>query len=655
MLKFLEIDHLDKVFNLPNGSQYIALKNIDLTINPGEFISLIGHSGCGKSTLLNLIAGLDRPSAGGVILEGKAINCPGPDRMVVFQNYSLLPWLTVRQNIALGVNRVLRHLPKRERRGIVESHIDLVKLRHASHKWPAQLSGGMRQRVAIARALAIRPKVLLLDEPFGALDALTRGGLQEQLMQICQKHQVTCVMVTHDVDEALLLSDRVVMLTNGPAARIGQVLEVPIPRPRDRHSVLNHPAYYSLRNEMLYFLEQQKRSKKHKRTPVTASADLEKVNLELGFIALNDSAPLLIAKEKNLFAKHGLDVNLSREPSWRAIAEGVAEGRLDAAPMVAGMPIALSLAPEPVPICTALTLSRNGNAVTISKQLYAQGVCSASRIKQFTENHPDQVTTFGVVHPASMQNLLLRHWLANSGIDPDQDVSILTIPPAQMVSNLKAGNIAGYCAGDPWNSRAVYENLGVILATSLDLWSGHPEKVLGVREDWAAQYPKTHVALVKALLEACAYCDDPRNRSEVAEILSQHLSTDLSYTRWGLVDAYDRGDGQEPEFLPRFFQFYTDQANCPDPTEHLWMLTQMARWGITPFPRNWVEVVDRLCQVEVFRQANAELNFPEQQRDRRAIRLFDELTFSPDDPLAYLHSLGIKRPIQINEALTTRE
>jgi len=188
MSAFVEIDHVDQVFPMANGGKYIALKNITLDIQKGEFITLLGHSGCGKSTLLNIVAGLAKPASGGVILEGKLVTGPGPDRMVVFQNYSLLPWLTVRENIALAVNRVMRDRPAAEQTEIIEHHIDMVKLRPAADKRPSQLSGGMKQRVAIARALSIRPKLLLLDEPFGALDALTRSGLQDQLMQIAQEH-----------------------------------------------------------------------------------------------------------------------------------------------------------------------------------------------------------------------------------------------------------------------------------------------------------------------------------------------------------------------------------------------------------------------------------------------------------------------------------
>src|SRR4028119_2279083 len=296
MSVFVEVDHIDRIFPLDNGGEYVALKNIELKIKQGEFVSLIGHSGCGKSTLLNIIAGLDQPTRGGVIREGRQVTQPGPDRMVVFQNYSLLPWLTVRENIALGVDEVMVNRPKGERKGIVEHHIDLVGLRQAANKRPGELSGGMKQRVAIARALAIRPKLLLLDEPFGALDALTRGGLQDQLMKICQESNVTCIMVTHDVDEALLLSDRIVMLTNGPDSHIGQILDVEIPRDRKRMEVVNHPIYYALRNEMVYFLNQQKRVKQRRakqqlivnRPAVIARNGLEKINLDIGFIPLTD-------------------------------------------------------------------------------------------------------------------------------------------------------------------------------------------------------------------------------------------------------------------------------------------------------------------------------------------------------------------------------
>ena len=257
----ISVDAVTQVFPLDDCGRYVALQGINLDIAAGEFVSLIGHSGCGKSTLLNLLAGLDQASEGGILMNGRQVTDPGPDRMVVFQNYSLLPWLTVRQNIALAVNTVYPSKTNQERREIVERNIQTVNLSAAANKFPAELSGGMKQRVAIARALAIRPKLLLLDEPFGALDALTRGNLQQQLMQICQESGLTAVMVTHDVDEALLLSDRVVCLSNGPAAGIGHILRVPLPRPRDRLTVMDHPDYYHLRAELIHFLQEQRRLK----------------------------------------------------------------------------------------------------------------------------------------------------------------------------------------------------------------------------------------------------------------------------------------------------------------------------------------------------------------------------------------------------------
>lgn len=661
MSTFIEIDHVDRVFPLPNGEQYIALKNIDLKIKSGEFISLIGHSGCGKSTLLNMVSGLDTPTVGGVIVEGREIQGPGPDRMVVFQNYSLLPWLTVRQNIGLAVNRVMRHLPKTERNKIIEDNIQLVGLKHAAHKLPGQLSGGMKQRVAIARALSIKPKVLLLDEPFGALDALTRGNLQERLMEIVQESQVTCIMVTHDVDEALLLSDRVVMLTTGPEAHIGQILEVPIPRPRHRLEVVNHPSYYAFRNEIVYFLNQQKRSKRvgkvAQASSVMAGNGLEKINLNIGFIPLTDCAPLVVAKEKGFFQEEGLDaVNLVREPSWKAIAEGVISGRLDAAQMVAGMPLSLTVGAGgklPVPIINALVMSRNGNAITLAKSFAQAGVKNLGDLKNKLLETPDKVHTFGMVHPASMHNLLLRYWLASGGIDPDQDVTLTAIPPAQMVANLKAGNLDGYCVGEPWNSRAVYEGLGYVIDTSLDIWAGHPEKVLGVKEEWVAKYPETHLALMRALLKACEYCDDRRNREEIMGLLCQpqYVGSLEDYTRPGFLDPYNRGDGTEPQQLLRFNQFYVDQANCPGRGEGLWTLTQLARWGYTPFPKNWVEILERVRRPDLFGEACRQLGWPDTESDRHNFALFDGMVFTPDDPIGYIQRFTIHRELKVSEIL----
>jgi nitrate ABC transporter ATP-binding subunit len=250
---FLFLHNVSKVYDTPKGP-YCVIDNINLTINEGEFICVIGHSGCGKSTLLNMISGFTQPSSGDVCLHNQRISKPGPDRMVVFQNYSLLPWKTAAENIFLAVKTVNPTMSKSQQMQIVNEHLEMVGLSAAAKKYPHQLSGGMKQRVAIARALAIRPEVLVLDEPFGALDAITREELQEELLTIWQDHRCTVLMITHDIDEALLLADRVVMMTNGPAANIGEILEIPFERPRDRTKLVEDPRYVQLRNHALDFL-----------------------------------------------------------------------------------------------------------------------------------------------------------------------------------------------------------------------------------------------------------------------------------------------------------------------------------------------------------------------------------------------------------------
>ncbi|MDG2078288.1 MAG: ABC transporter ATP-binding protein [Pseudomonadales bacterium] len=243
-----------------DGEPFRALQNVNLSIAKGEFISLIGHSGCGKSTVLNIIAGLYQASEGGIILEGREVDEPGPDRAVVFQNHALLPWLSVYENVELAVKCVFKHSKsKAEIREWVEHNLSLVHMEHALNKRPGEISGGMKQRVGIARCLAMQPKVLLMDEPFGALDALTRAHLQDSLMDIQNNLGNTVVMITHDVDEAVLLSDRIVMMTNGPAASIGEVLDINLPRPRDRLALAEDAQYNAYRQQVLRFLyEKQK-------------------------------------------------------------------------------------------------------------------------------------------------------------------------------------------------------------------------------------------------------------------------------------------------------------------------------------------------------------------------------------------------------------
>jgi nitrate ABC transporter ATP-binding subunit len=250
---FLVIEDVSKVYPTPTGP-YTVLDGVNLTVYEGEFVCLIGHSGCGKSTLLNMVAGFSRPTNGEVRLKNQPISEPGPDRMMVFQSYALLPWLSAYENIYLAVDALYPNRPQAKKKEIVWEHLEMVGLTEAADKKPSQLSGGMKQRVAIARALSIRPEILILDEPFGALDAITKEELQEELLKIWREYGVTVLMITHDIDEALFLADRIVMMTNGPAANIGEVMKVPFSRPRKRARIMEDPQYYELRNNALDFL-----------------------------------------------------------------------------------------------------------------------------------------------------------------------------------------------------------------------------------------------------------------------------------------------------------------------------------------------------------------------------------------------------------------
>src|SRR5712671_6555953 len=254
MQPYLKLDHIDKTFTRGSASTEV-LKDINLTIDQGEYVSIIGHSGCGKSTLLNIVAGLTTTTMGCVLLEDREVNSPGPDRAVVFQNHSLLPWLSVYDNVRLAVDKVFSRKKSRSERDAWTMHnLELVQMAHARSKRPAEISGGMKQRVGLARALSMEPKILLLDEPFGALDALTRAHLQDSVMEIHRKLGNTVLMITHDVDEAVLLSDRIVMMTNGPAATIGEILQVELARPRRRLELATDLEYARCRAAVLEFL-----------------------------------------------------------------------------------------------------------------------------------------------------------------------------------------------------------------------------------------------------------------------------------------------------------------------------------------------------------------------------------------------------------------
>ena len=646
MNEFLNIDHVSMTFATDKGPLNV-LDGVDLKIQQGEFVSLIGHSGCGKSTVLNIVAGLLEASSGGILLEDKEVKEPGPDRAVVFQNHSLLPWLTVYDNVRLAVDQVFKKTKsKSERDAWVRHNLELVHMSHALDRKPDEISGGMKQRVGIARALAMEPKVLLMDEPFGALDSLTRTHMQDSLMEIQAELNNTVIMITHDVDEAVLLSDRIIMMTNGPSATIGEILEVNLERPRDRLALAENPTFNHYRAEVVKFLHERHQNPakaKIEETPKSATntnvinlptqnvalsnpgkEGLEKTELNLGFVPLTDCAPLVVAKEKGFFHQQGLHVELSRESSWSNIRDKVCAGMLDGAQMLAAMPITSVLNSHRCqPMVTAMSLDLNGNAITVSKELYGRMVGtgvnniespqgSARALKKVIDEDKAAKRpklTFAIVYLESSHNYLLRYWLADAGIDPDLDVNLRVVPPPQMAHYLRAGMIAGYCVGEPWNSYAVAEGLGRTLLSSYDIWNNHPEKVFAVKRDWADLHPNTHIAVISALIQACQWLDQPDNRIEASEILKQgrYVNAPIDVLEKSLNGTLRYAADEPPRDTPDFNVFHRYAANFPWRSHAMWFLAQMRRWGHRDFEFSPKDIAHSVYQPEVYRAAAARL------------------------------------------------
>ncbi len=643
MNHYLDISHISITFPTDKGPLNV-LNNVDLQVQQGEFISLIGHSGCGKSTVLNIVAGLLQATEGGVILEDKEVTEPGPDRAVVFQNHSLMPWLTVYDNVRLAVDQVFKKTKSRKERHEWTLHnLELVHMTHALDRKPDEISGGMKQRVGIARALAMEPKVLLMDEPFGALDSLTRTHMQDSLMEIQARLNNTVIMITHDVDEAVLLSDRIVMMTNGPSASIGEILDINLERPRDRLALAEDPTYNHYRAEVVKFLHERHVNPAKTEEPVSSpsaeiinlptqsvavspsdSAGLEKVHLNLGFVPLTDCAPLVVAKEHGLFAKHGLHVDLARESSWSNIRDKVCAGMLDGAQMLAPMAVTSVLQPNRCrPMVTAMSLDLNGNAITVSRELYGRMVGtgatdldtpagSAAALKKVIDqdksaNRP--LLTFAIVYPESSHNYLLRYWLADAGIDPDHDVRLRVVPPPQMEHYLRAGMIAGFCVGEPWSSYAVSDGVGRTLLTSYDIWNNHPEKVFAVTREWAQTNPNTHVAVISALLEACQWLDQPANRPQAAELLSagRYVNAPVDVLEKSLTGTFRFSADEQPRSTPDFNVFHRYTANYPWRSHAIWFLSQIKRWAQHEIEFTPEQIAQSVYQPDVYREAASRL------------------------------------------------
>lgn len=714
MTSYLNIDHVSITFPTDKGPLNV-LDNVKLAVAEGEFISLIGHSGCGKSTVLNIVAGLLKATAGGIILEGREVDEPGPDRAVVFQNHSLLPWLSVYDNVRLAVDQVFnKKKSRRERDEWTRHNLELVHMSHALDRKPDEISGGMKQRVGIARALAMEPKVLLMDEPFGALDSLTRTHMQDSLMEIQARLNNTVIMITHDVDEAVLLSDRIVMMSNGPSATIGQILEIDLPRPRNRIALADDPSYNHYRAEVLRFLHERHQNpdkrieaqpttnaKAHpnnivpfptlKATSANSSGFVEKRKLALGFMPLTDCAPLVVALEHGFFSKQGLDVTLSRESSWANIRDKVATGMLDGAQMLAAMPLASTLnASRGQPMVTSLSLDLNGNAITVSKEIYGRMLTATSvdietplgaalALKQVIDANQAAgrpQLSFATVFPESSHNLLMRYWMASAGIDPDRDVRLIVVPPPQMGNYLRAGVIAGYCVGEPWNTYAVTEGLGRTLLTSRDIWNNHPEKVLGVTRIWAQTNPNTHQALVTGLIDACIWLDDINNRREACQLLSagRYVNAPADVLEKSLTGTLQLSSDQPPRAAPDFNIFHRYAANFPWRSHALWFISQMLRWGLIDRAIKPETLAAAVYRPEVYRAAAARLGIQCPQIDYKSEGLhagewtlangesqllmgadlfMDGRAFDPEDLIGYLAGFSQSHMTVTLDALAT--
>ncbi len=412
-----------------------------------------------------------------------------------------------------------------------------------------------------------------------------------------------------------------------------------------------------------------------------ATTRLEKTALTLGFIPLTDCAPLVIAKERGYFTKYGLDVTLSKETSWANIRDKVAIGILDGAQMLAPMPLAMSLGIGPIhkPMVTAFTLDLNGNAITVSNALYermlkadaaamVQRPLSARALKRVID--ADQSAgcaplTFAMVFPESTHNYELRYWMAAAGIDPDNDVRLVVVPPPQMVGQLERGSIDGYCVGEPWNAQAVQSGIGHTLITKYEIWNNSPEKVLGVTQEWAEQYPNTHHALLLALLEAGRWLDEPDNRIEAAALIARsvYVNAPEHVVRMSMTGTFQYAAGEMPRALPDFNVFHRYAANFPWRSHALWFISQMIRWGQISRPINMRAVAEEVYRPDLFRQAAAELGLPCPSTDYKtegkhaagwklyegqvslpmgADRFLDGVLFDPSQLLEYLQGFAVQ-------------
>ena len=616
MNPFVQIQGVGKSFSTKDG-QYTAVQNIDLSVSQGEFVAFIGHSGCGKSTVLNMIAGLYPPTKGRVLVDGREIKGPGSDRAMVFQNYALLPWMSVYDNVFQAVDSVYeKSMRREEKRALCDHFIEMVGLAKHRDKLPGQLSGGMKQRAAIARAFATKPEVLLLDEPFGALDALTKGALHDELLSLWNisaegGRKQTIFMVTHDIDEAIYLCDRIVVFTNGPAATIGEVIEVPSPRPRDKRLLSTLSAYGEIKAHLIDLLTVGSLGSQKK------GIERDVKTVRVGFMPLTDCAPLVMARELELDHKHGFKLELVKDSSWMSVRDKLLTGEVDAAHCLWSLPFAVAAGVSPpagaqIPI--AMTLSANGQAITLSNEKFPIPFGDLPALKNAVEINRDlkgEPLTFAATFPGGTHDIWLRTALDAAGVSSD-DYRVITIPPPQMVINLSLGKIDGFSAGEPWNALAAQRGAGWTFLTSQDIWPDHPEKALALSPSFLAERRDMTKALMKALLEACLWLDDPKHLDRAAQKLAKPEYVGAAYEniKGRLEGHYELGgDAGHKDYATKIAFANGGRLNAPCLAFGQWFLEAFARLGLGTSPDiGALGLSQSLIQSDLFAEVISEMN-----------------------------------------------
>jgi nitrate/nitrite transport system substrate-binding protein len=405
--------------------------------------------------------------------------------------------------------------------------------------------------------------------------------------------------------------------------------------------------------------------------PALLFGNLEKTNLNIGIIAVTDSAPLVIAKEKGFFEKYGLNVTLSKEESWDTVQDGLIKGRLDASHALFGMPMFAALGSTKAPMVSLMTLNLNGNAITLSKKAWEAGIRPSTdylNVGEFTESYKKYIQgfsvppSFGIEFLSSMHNYNTRYWLSSMGINPEKNVKLIVIPPTQMGDNFKSEAIDGCCVSEPWNEKAVFDRLGFTAFVDRDIWSGHPEKVLATMQPWLDQNPKTARALIAAVLEACRFCDKPKNRLQVVKIISdyQYVNSHVDYTKASMLGVYNYGGFDEKKRIKKIFDFHIfhyvttnylkrpNHANYPWRSHGVWLLTQMIRWHqIEPqeYPKDADDIINRIYPVAIYEEVAKALNIPlpgDRMKLEPADVFIDKQAFDPSKPVEYLNSFEIR-------------